>query len=502
MKSMRVKISLIVLAFAIIAGMILFTSAGQTDSSGGNNAVSSNAAANPKYVFMFIGDGMSYPQLSVTQAYLGALEGKVETVDLAMTNFPIAGSAATFDSTSFAPDSASTATSYATGHKTLSGVINMDETKTIKYETITEKLFKQKGWKIGVVSSVNLNHATPAAFYGHQASRGNYYELSQELVNSGFDYFAGGKLLDSRKGTYDRLDVYADLRAKGYTVATTAAEYRALNPVGKKVAVFSDDKDFSDDTGAMHYELDRPNTQPSLADYVRTGITALNNDKGFFMMVEGGKVDWSAHANDAATTINDVISFSEAVQAAVDFYNQHPNETLIIVTGDHETGGLSIGFAGTGYDTHLDLLTRQKVSFIEYDKKIAEFRRNRTPVNQVIADIKANFGLLTAEDNGDPLLTLSEFELSQIRAAYEKSMTDPSRRSLNEEENLLYGTYEPLSVALTHILNQKAGLGWTSYAHTGVPVPVFAMGAGQEMFNGFYDNTKVFHNLKALTGVN
>ena len=108
---------------------------------------------------------------------------------LSFMNFPVAGSATTFDSTSFAPDSASTATSLSTGHKTHSGVINMDETKTIAYETITEKLKEQKGYKIGVISSVNLNHATPAAFYAHQASRGSYYAIGQELIDSGFDYF-------------------------------------------------------------------------------------------------------------------------------------------------------------------------------------------------------------------------------------------------------------------------------------------------------------------------
>jgi alkaline phosphatase len=106
-----------------------------------------------------------------------------------------------------------------------------------------------------------------------------------------------------------------------------------------------------------------------------------------------------------------------------------------------------------------------------------------------------------ADAAANPLLTLSDYELGIIEAAYEKSMSDPEQRSLNDAENLLYGTYEPLSVTLTHILNQKAGIGWTSYAHTGLPVPVFAMGAGQSLFEGFYDNTQVFYNLKALADV-
>lgn len=109
-------------------------------------------------------------------------------------NFPVAGSAVTFDSCSFAPDSASTATSIATGHKTYSGMINVDETGATSFETIADKLHSQKGWKIGIISSVNINHATPAAFYAHQASRNSYYEIGLEMIDSGFEYFAGGAL--------------------------------------------------------------------------------------------------------------------------------------------------------------------------------------------------------------------------------------------------------------------------------------------------------------------
>jgi alkaline phosphatase len=486
---------------AFLAATFVFSSA--QAAVGGDKTVKWTGAR-PKYVFMFIADGLSYSQLSIASAYLGALEGKVQAQDLTTTKFPVAGSAATYDSTSFAPDSASTATSYATGFKTLSGVINMDETKQISYETITEKLKKQLGWKVGVVSTVNLNHATPAAYYGHQPSRGNYYELSKELVKSGFDYFAGGKLLDSRKGEFDRLDVYNDLKAQGYTVATTTAEFKALKAADKKLAIFSDDRDFSDDSGSMAYAIDRKNGQPTLADYVQKGVDVLNNDIGFFLMVEGGKIDWASHANDASTVINDVLAFEDAVKVAVKFYNERPKETLIIATGDHETGGLSIGFAGTAYDTHLELLAKQKISFQEYDKQVKKFRAEKTPFTEVMASVKTNFGLIAKDDadaNDNPLVTLTDYQLNLIQAAYQKSMIDPAQRVLSESESLLYGSYEPLSVTLTHILNQKAGVAWTSYSHTGVPVPVFAMGAGQELFSGYYDNTQVFYNLKALTNV-
>ena len=192
-------------------------------------------SAAPKYVFLFIGDGMSYPQIQATADYLGALEdedymqaepslddngGAVldGPVALNFMNFEAAGSAVTYDSNSFAPDSASTATSIATGFKTYSGSINVDETGTIEYETIAEKVHEQLGWKVGVISSVNLNHATPAAFYAHQASRGDYYEIGEELVGSGFEYFAGGGLLDpDNSGESDNL--YDLAEEAGYVVS-------------------------------------------------------------------------------------------------------------------------------------------------------------------------------------------------------------------------------------------------------------------------------------------
>lgn len=157
-----------------------------------NNKISSKV---PKYVFLFIGDGMSYPQIQAASDYLGAMDQKKNSKiltggkELSFMGFEATGSATTYDSTSFCPDSASTATSISTGNKTYSSVINMDESMTVEYETITEKLKEKLGYKVGVISTVNLNHATPAAFYPHQASRNNYYEIGVEMVESGFDFF-------------------------------------------------------------------------------------------------------------------------------------------------------------------------------------------------------------------------------------------------------------------------------------------------------------------------
>ncbi len=256
-----------------------------------------------------------------------------------MMDFPIAGSAQTYDSTFFAPDSAGAATSIATGHKTWSGSINVREDFSQKYETIAEQLKAQKNYKIGILSSVNLNHATPAAFYAHQASRNSYYEIGEELIASNFDYFAGGGLLKPTGADQDIENLYDLAADAGYKIIKTQAEAEKLTAADGKTIVIDEHLADSD---AMAYELDRPEDQWSLADYVEKGIEVLDNDNGFFMMVEGGKIDWACHANDAASTIADTIALDDAVGKAVDFYNEHPEETLILVTGDHETGGLTI----------------------------------------------------------------------------------------------------------------------------------------------------------------
>ena len=470
----------------------------------------------PKYVFLFIGDGMSYPQIQSTADYLGALEDEdywqaQPSLDdnggaildgpsyLNFMNFEAAGSAVTFDSNSFAPDSASTATSIATGYKTYSGSINVDETGTIEYETIAEKLHSQKDYAVGVITSVNLNHATPAAFYAHQASRSNYYEIGLELIESGFEYFAGGGLLSPTGSEGDQDDLYELAAEAGYTVAKTHAEAEAVSADTEKAILIDENLADSD---AMAYELDRTEDMWSLADYVEKGIEVLSDDEdGFFLMCEGGKIDWACHANDAASTIHDTIALADAVQVAIDFAEEHPDETLILVTGDHETGGLTIGFAGTDYDTYLDLLESQKISFAKYDSDyVANYKENQTSFEDVLVDIEELFGL-KVDGEADDKLVLTEYELEQLRAAYEKSINGTAASQYEQEEYVLYGTYEPLSVTITHIINNKSGISFTSYSHTGLPVAVLAQGVNAEVFNGYYDNTEIYSKLADMLDV-
>ncbi len=478
----------------------------------------------PKYIFLFIGDGMSYPQIQLTNYYLSALADTNNNdileskSNLTMMNFPVAGSAQTYDSTSFCPDSASTATSISTGHKTYSGTINMDETGSTSYETIAEKLKNQKGYEIGIISSVNINHATPAAFYCHQASRNNYYEIAVEMVNSGFDYFAGGAVKKPTGKDKDQTDIYELAEQAGYTVAKTQAEAEAITAANEKVLIIDENLADSD---AMSYDMDLKDGAWALSDYVAKGIEVMeDSENGFFMMCEGGKIDWACHANDAAATLTDTIALDDAVSVAVDFAKEHPDETLILVTGDHETGGLTIGYAGTDYDTFLTNISNQKISYAKFDSDyVAGYKENKTDFDTVMTDITELFGLqapnstedktaqkdsadLHPESEDDGSLVLTQYEYDKLKTAYETTMSRTGEESsFGQEEYVLYGSYEPLTVTITHILNNKSGINFASYAHTGLPVEVLAQGVGQELFDGYYDNTDIYNKLAELTSV-
>ena len=462
------------------------------------------AQTTPKYVFLFIGDGMGNPQVAATQYYEGTLANPDSEVpvpaQLSFTQFKDLGMVTTYDASSFCPDSASTATSMASGEKTLSGVINYDATLTTPFKLITEYA-KESGKKVGVISSVSIDHATPAAFYAKVPSRKNYYDIAvQGLTGTTLDYYAGGGFLKP-DGDGTQENVFNIAAANGWTYVNTNEDIRALNAESGRVLAISPDLQ---DSQAMTYEIDRERLVAegkdilSLADFVTAGINVLDNDNGFFMMCEGGKIDWSGHANDAATSLHETKALSDAVQVALDFAEKHPDETLIITTADHETGGMTIGFATTAYDTHFDYLQSQKISFTDFDKVIAELRDSKASFEDTLKQIETYYGLTTTAEQP---LTLTETELSGLQSAYELSMQGSEERVLGESEEYLYGGYEPLSMAVSHIINNKAGLSYTSYAHTGLQIPVYAQGTGADNFSGLYDNTDIFTKMMNVMGL-
>jgi alkaline phosphatase len=359
---------------------------------------------------------------------------------------------------------------------------------------------------------VSIDHATPAVFYAHQPSRNMYYEIGYELATSDFDFFAGGDLKRPDKDGMPNL--YDLLEANGFVYTNTLEGMMALEPGQRALATTR-----TQNSKALAYEIDRAEglygDTISLEQFVEKGVEMLDNPDGFFMMVEGGKIDWANHANDARASIDDTIAFDNAVKVALEFAEDHPYDTLIVVTADHECGGMTLGFSSTNYDTAYEMLAAQTNSFQGFNEEFFYPHKQQIldanggswdPVNDmslaVIDAVEQYFGLVY--DDGNPDATtqfeLTSFERGQLEEAYDRSLTGQAANSA-EEDYQLYGYYEPFTVTLTHILNEKAGIAFTSWSHTGAPVPVLAEGAGSLLFNGFYDNTDLGKKIARAMGV-
>lgn len=443
------------------------------------------AAPAPQYIFMFVGDGMGIAQRQIAELQLNNAPGKPavdQKVRLTMNTLEVSGLNTTYDSTSIVPDSASTATSLSSGFKTLSGVLGLREDKTTVTPFITEAL-KKKGYAIGIISSVKIVHATPAAFYCHIDSRNKYDDIADQLINSNFDLFVAGggskHFLPSKRK--DGRDLYAEAKQKGFTVAQTSKDFMAVAPGTRVLANLPGD--VYDE--ALPYVMDRKADDLSLQQIVAKSIELLRpNKKGFFMMVEEGKVDWACHANDTGATIANMLDFDNAIKTALEFKKKYPKQTLIIVTGDHECGGLGLSM-GTQYRINPEVFYNQKMSYEVADTKIAEILKQGNDPYEAIYNLAADFGLTN----------LTEAEINQIDTAIANQIEPLSK----EEMTALYGGYKPISLTFCRLLSIRANLYWTSFSHTGIPVMLTAEGVGAQEFAGYIDNTDVCKRLNKIT---
>ena len=279
-----------------------------------------------KYVFMFIGDGMGPLQVQAAQ----------EAADwsLCMLAMPVQGFQHTGREDGRVTDSAASGTALACGVKTSNGFLGMTSEKK-GIESIADKA-KNKGMRVGILSNVSLDHATPASYYAHVPSRQQYDDITDQMAASKIDFFGGGGLSSDRgNGRYKgkAFDVIANA---GFTIVTKPEDIQALEPGTRRVYATSPTLRGA----ALPYEIDSHPEELPLHTYTATAIRLLDNPDGFFIMVEGGKIDWACHANDLGAAIRDIHAFDKAIAEAVKFQQAHPDETLIVITADHETGGL------------------------------------------------------------------------------------------------------------------------------------------------------------------
>lgn len=446
-------------------------------------------AQQAKYVFYFIGDGMGVNQVNGTEMYLAEQEGRIGVTPLLFTTFPVGTMATTFSVTNSVTDSAAGGTALATGAKTYNGAIGMDDNKNV-LQSVAERA-KKSGKKVGVTTSVSVDHATPAAFYAHQPKRSMYYEIALDLPKAGFDFYAGSGFLKPAT-TFDKKaapSIFPIIEEAGYTIARGLDEYKSKAADAKKMVLIQ--KEGASRT-SLPYSIDRKPGDLTLAEITESAVSFLTkgNNKGFFLMVEGGKIDWACHSNDLATTFEEVIDLDNAVKVAYEFYKKHPKETLIVVTADHETGGMGLGTAK--YELHLKSLLCQKQSQDLLSKAIANLRKAKSG-KVSWEDIKA---LLTEKMGFWKELPLTWEQEKMLRDEYETSFV--KNKAVFEES--LYSKSEPLAAVAKKVMNQIAMVGWTSGNHTAGYVPVFAIGAGSNLFVGKMDNTEIPKRIAKAAG--
>lgn len=446
-------------------------------------ALGAMAESRAKYVFYFIGDGTGVNQVYGTETYLAALEGRIGVTPLCFTQFPNVALVTTYSATNGVTDSAAGGTALSTGNKTKNGALGVLADLTTPVSSIA--YWAQKaGAAVGVSTSVSIDHATPAAFYAHVPQRQMYHEIGEELPKSGFDFFGGSDFLkptakDAPAGSPTLYDL---CQQAGYTIARGYKDFQKKAKKADKMILFQTEKASQRQRNSLPYAIDRTKDDMTLQEVTRAGINFLTkqNKDGFFLMVEGGKIDWACHSNDIGTAVREVVDMDKAIQVAYEFYQQHPDETLIVISADHETGGLSLGRGP--YELHMDLLRYQRMSADNYSLHVKELQAKlgeKLTWEKMQTDLKENWGF------GDGV-KLTDEQTQRLRSAYDGMMA-----GTGQAKESLYAKVDAMADAAREVMAECALIGWQSGGHSNGYVPAFAIGVGAEQFHGQIDNTQI-----------
>lgn len=411
----------------------------------------------PNNVIFLLGDGMGFAQVKAYRMY--ADDPATELVEPLPMEAYLVGAVSTDsirldcnkttldcvrDPHGFT-DSASSATAYATGHDTVVGRIS----KTTEGETLPTILegAKAAGKSTGMVATSQITHASPAAFGSHVDSRKNHASIADQYLDSKWqdapmvDVLLGGGAVHLRRG--DR-DLVPEFRAAGYDVALNRAQLLTADGT-RLLGLFAQE--------GMPRAWNRDDTTPSLAEMAGAALKALNrNPDGFFLMVEGSQVDWGAHKNSVVDVISEMEDFIAAVKLALDFARER-NDTLVIVTADHETGGMALGRDGIYRWDARPMRGLERTP--EWMAK--QFQRSELSLSAFLA----------------PQLP---FELT----AAEITALDLGNRSLDATRD-----------AIVQLFNRRTFTGWSTGGHTGIDVPLYVYGPGRERFGGVMQNEDV-----------
>ncbi len=442
------------------------------------------SAQQAKYIFYFIGDGMGPGQAMMADTYKRKALG--DSLPLTMILLPVHSLQTTYSASSPVTDSAAAGTALATGVKTKNSMLGMNA-DSIAVNSIARYLH-DNGYGVALMTNSAADDATPGAFYAHVTNRRQHYEIGRQAAESGFELITGAALrgLEKDGRATDLADYIAsqgvELLTDPEAVAASDSRRIILTP---KSSLWNWD---------MGYYVDNNEGQMTVDEMTVTAIRHLSRHTPdrFFMMVECGSIDHASHANDGGAVVKEVLAFDKAIETALDFYRSHPDETLIVITADHETGGMTVGNNHTGYSARPEYLVPQKISkeiFSQYcdDLMNADKKPDWAEMKEYLSE---NLGLFS-------VIPISERRENRLKDVFNATFVDGQAR----RQETLYSNFNQFAVEVFEMLNEKAGIGWTSLAHTGNFVPLFAIGAGAELFTGLNDNTDVPMKILKAAGV-
>lgn len=437
----------------LIASMGMFLSACAQNSVTSAKVEQAKTPTNPPNIIFLIGDGMGFEFIS---AYRYALSQPGQPLAATPFDEMLVGAATTYpDDDTWVTDSAASATALATGVKSYNGAIGVDADQHPQ-QTMMEKA-RELGWHTGAISTSQVTHATPASFFTHHPSRQMYNEIADSFASTksgdkwSFDVLLGGGM-----SYFDRADKnwLPELSQQGMQIVTDYQQLAATQEL-PVLGLFA--------PVALPYAVD---DQPRLAQLTRNALRLLSDaqaqsGKPFALMIEGSKIDWCGHANDIACAIGEVDDFAQALQVAKDFQQNHPN-TLIVVTADHSTGGLTLGHGGV-YEWH-----SERVMAIRNSLEVMVPELLTRPREQWRDYLQPRLNLPVSDAQWQQLLEI-ELAGSLDRSAHQKI----------------------LGKALVTLISEITRTGWTTTGHTAVDVPIMATGPYAEQLRGYKDNTEI-----------
>jgi alkaline phosphatase len=465
--------------FAVVFLMLAFSSTQWIVGSPRAAQRQPNSAAAPKYIFLFLADGAGITHMEITRQYNRVVHNDGLIIADKIMKEGNLGLITTDAADSLSTDSAAAATALATGCKAKLGALGMCADGSVPKTAM--EIAKENGMRVGLVTNAAVYDASPAAFISHVPNRRNfsailnrYLELEPDvLLGGGKEQFLPQSQPGSRRN--DEIDLIAAFVKKGYLHVSTKQELEQAQRA-KVLGLFS--------SADMSFEIDRnKQTEPSVYDMTQAAIRLLQhgNPNGFFVFIENENVDTASHQTDIASMIRDYREFDRAVGLAYEFYKKYPRETLILVTSDHETGGL--GFT----------LALKELSSARGPNQVAATIDDLKKLDSIPISLKKASGILGPLPTGEAIDNLMKVHFKGFTLAPDFKEAIIKRQPISRTIFV-----DPTINALGMMIANNTQAYWLTTAHTNQPVFVAALGVGADKFSGYQDNADFGKKLKDL----